>query len=83
MAAHAYGRALTRSGAHSSSSGAPPRAHPPQAMVFTDQIFLGHLGTEEMAAAALGNMVGAAVGSLGPAGHPQMECRLICVCHCP
>jgi hypothetical protein len=26
-------------------------------MVFTDQIFLGHLGTEEMAAAALGNMV--------------------------
>ena len=27
-------------------------------MVFTDQIFLGHIGTHEMAAAALGNMVG-------------------------
>lgn len=30
-----------------------------QAMVFTDQIFLGHLGTEQMAAAALGNMYSA------------------------
>lgn len=27
-----------------------------QAMVFTDQVFCGHLGTEPMAAAALGNM---------------------------
>ncbi|GFH16277.1 multidrug and toxic compound extrusion protein, partial [Haematococcus lacustris] len=25
-----------------------------QAMVFTDQVFVGHLGTNEMAAAALG-----------------------------
>lgn len=28
-----------------------------QAMAFTDQIFVGHLGTDEMAAAALANTV--------------------------
>ncbi|KAF5833124.1 mate-domain-containing protein [Dunaliella salina] len=30
-----------------------------QAMVFTDQVMIGHLGTEQMAAAALGNMYSA------------------------
>lgn len=34
----------------------PPYGLTMQAMVFTDQIFLGHIGTQEMAAAALGNM---------------------------
>jgi hypothetical protein len=54
-------------------------------MVFTDQVFLGHLGTKEMAAAALGNMVRALIQSFVAGRTTVISCveigiRLLRVC---